>query len=57
MFLKEMLLIALKILIDESLDSLDETVIDNTLKNSLFYIQSDAIQKELLFNIFILKLL
>lgn len=37
------------ILIEESLDSLDEMVIEKTLKNSLFYIQSDYMQKEYLF--------
>lgn len=37
------------ILIEESIDSLDENVIENTLKNSLFYVQSDYMEKECLF--------
>jgi len=41
--------ILFNILIEESLDTLDVEVIENTLKNSLFYIQSDSIQKECLF--------
>lgn len=40
--------ILFNILIEESIDALDESVIENTLKNSLFYVQSDYIQKEYL---------
>ena len=38
--------ILFNILIEESIDTLDENIIENTIKNSLFYIQSDHIQKE-----------
>ncbi|MBE6497312.1 MAG: DEAD/DEAH box helicase [Methanobrevibacter sp.] len=38
--------ILFNILVEESMDTLDENVIENTIKNSLFYIQSDQIQKE-----------
>ena len=41
--------ILFNILIEESIDSLDESVIENTLQNSLFYVQSDHIEKECLF--------
>lgn len=41
--------ILFNILIVESLDTLDDGIIENTLKNSLFYIQADHIQKECLF--------
>lgn len=41
--------ILFNILIEESIDSFDESVIENTLKNSLFYVQSDCMQKECLF--------
>lgn len=41
--------ILFNILIEESIDTIDESVIENTLKNSLFYVQSDLIQKEYLF--------
>lgn len=37
------------ILIDESIDIFDESIIENTLQNTLFYIQSDYMEKELLF--------
>lgn len=37
------------ILIEESIDTLDESVIENTLKNSLFYVQSNHLEKECLF--------
>ena len=38
--------ILFNILIEESIDTFDENVIENTMKNSLFYIQSDHAQKE-----------
>ena len=41
--------ILFNILIEESIDTLDEGIIENTLENSLFYIQADYIQKECLF--------
>ena len=41
--------ILFNILIEESFDILDENVIENTLKNSLFYVQSDNKEKECLF--------
>ena len=40
--------ILFNILIEESLERLDGSVIENTLKNSLFYVQSDYMQKECL---------
>lgn len=41
--------ILFNILVEESMDSLDETVIENTIKNSLFYVQSDYVQRKYLF--------
>lgn len=38
--------ILFNILIEESIDTFNENIIENTIKNSLFYIQSDYIQKE-----------
>lgn len=40
--------ILFNILIEESMDNFDEGVIENTLKNSLFYIQAGQIQKDCL---------
>ena len=37
------------ILIEESIDTFDESIIENTLQNTLFYIQSDYMEKEILF--------
>ena len=41
--------ILFNILIEESIDSMDENVLEDTLLNSLFYVQSDHEQKECLF--------